>query len=247
MTFGLWDAALIFLGALAGGFVNGLTGFGTGITAMPFWLLTAPPVIAAQLAAGCGLAGQLQTLPKIWRSIDWRLSARFVPAGLVGVPLGVWALPHIPIDVFKLGIGVLLIVFCAVMLLAGASARLSRVHPVADGVAGFSGGLLAGVAGLSGPIPTAWALVQDWTRDQKRALFQTFNAIILAAMLAASAVAGLMSFAFLKAMAIALFGTTLGVLAGSFIYGRLNTRGFDRVVLVVLLVSGVVIVAQALL
>jgi hypothetical protein len=28
----------VLAGAVAGGFVNGLTGFGTGLTALPFWL-----------------------------------------------------------------------------------------------------------------------------------------------------------------------------------------------------------------
>jgi uncharacterized membrane protein YfcA len=30
--------AMLLIGALAGGFVNGLTGFGTGLTALPLWL-----------------------------------------------------------------------------------------------------------------------------------------------------------------------------------------------------------------
>jgi uncharacterized membrane protein YfcA len=47
--------AVVLAGALAGGFANGLTGFGTGLTALPFWLQVVEPVIAAQLASACGV------------------------------------------------------------------------------------------------------------------------------------------------------------------------------------------------
>ncbi len=205
---------------------------------MPIWLLVTSPVIAAQLAAGCGLLGQLQTLPRIWSKIRWRSVGPFIAAGLLGVPIGTYFLPLIPIETFRLGIGALLVVFCAVMLLSGEHYRLRRRYPAADLGVGFAGGLLAGLAGLSGPIPTAWSTLQTWTRDEKRALFQSFNMTILAAMLTASAVSGLMTWEFARAFAFGLFGTVIGVAIGGFIYARLDTRGFDRIVLAVLILSG---------
>ena len=42
--------AIVLVGALAGGFVNGLSGFGTGLTALPFWLQVLEPLLAAQIA-----------------------------------------------------------------------------------------------------------------------------------------------------------------------------------------------------
>ena len=48
--YGDWGAlAFVLAGALVGGFVNGLTGFGTGLTALPLWL-------QAVGAVGCGPA-----------------------------------------------------------------------------------------------------------------------------------------------------------------------------------------------
>ena len=48
------DAAAIFLllvGALAGGFVTGLAGFGTAMMALGIWLHVLPPSIAVPLAS----------------------------------------------------------------------------------------------------------------------------------------------------------------------------------------------------
>ncbi|TMJ70433.1 MAG: sulfite exporter TauE/SafE family protein, partial [Alphaproteobacteria bacterium] len=94
--------AVVLAGALAGGFANGLTGFGTGLTALPFWLQVVEPVIAAQLASACGVIGQVATLPTIWHAIDWRRLAPTLLAGLVGVPIGIFLLPYVSLGTFKL-------------------------------------------------------------------------------------------------------------------------------------------------
>ena len=65
---------LILIGAFAGGLVSGLTGFGTGITALPFWLAATTPQLAAPLVVVCSLVAQVQTLPAIWHAIDFNLN-----------------------------------------------------------------------------------------------------------------------------------------------------------------------------
>ena len=88
--------ALILAGALAGGFVNGLTGFGTALTGLPMWLQAVEPLIAAQLASACSVLGHLTTLPAIWRAVDWRRLAPMLIAGLIGVPIGTWSCRSFP-------------------------------------------------------------------------------------------------------------------------------------------------------
>jgi uncharacterized protein len=236
------DITLILAGALAGGFVNGLTGFGTALTAMPFWLQAVPPAIAAQLAAAGGAIGQLQTLPAIWHAIDWRRVAPFILAGLAGVPLGTWLLPHVSIRTFKLGVGIVLVAYCSLLLLTQRRFVVVGGGRLADVLVGLGGGFLRGLAGLSGPLPTIWASLKTWGRDEKRALFQTFNFAILSAMLAASAVAGLMTMELLRALLIALPGTIAGARFGGWVYKRLDVRRFDRLVLCVLMASGLALI-----
>ena len=78
------ETALLLLGALSGAFVNGLTGFGTGLTALVFWLHAVPPVVAAPLVCACSVVAQLQSLPGIWHAIDFRRLAPFVIGGCLG-------------------------------------------------------------------------------------------------------------------------------------------------------------------
>jgi uncharacterized protein len=54
---------IILIVALAGGLINGLTGFGTALTAIGLWLYVLAPPVAATLAILCSVVSQLQTLP----------------------------------------------------------------------------------------------------------------------------------------------------------------------------------------
>jgi uncharacterized membrane protein YfcA len=108
---GLEQIVLILLGALAAGMVNGLTGFGTAITALPIWLYVIPPTAASTLAIICAMISQLQTLPMILRHIDWRLALPLVVPGIVGVPVGTLLLPLIEPKFFKLGVAGFLIAY----------------------------------------------------------------------------------------------------------------------------------------
>jgi uncharacterized membrane protein YfcA len=239
MEAGDWATlALIFAGALVGGFVNGLTGFGTALAGLPMWLKAVEPLIAAQLASACSVLGHLATLPAIWRGADWRRLAPMLAAGLAGVPIGTWMLPLIPLGTFKLTVGLVLIVYCSFMLFVAGRVRLAAGGPGAEAAVGFAGGILGGIAGLSGVLPTMYGSLKAWPKDERRVFFQAFNLCILTAMLVASAVQGLVGTRFLLALAVAVPGTLTGSQLGIRLYRRLDDRRFDRVVLFVLLVSG---------
>lgn len=242
MTVGLGDwvtLALILAGALAGGFVNGLTGFGTALTGLPMWLQAVEPLVAAQLASACSVLGHVTTLPAMWRAMDWPRLAPMLIAGLVGVPIGTWLLPWISLAAFKLAIGLLLIGYCSFMLFAAGRVTLSSGGRGAEAVVGFAGGILGGIAGLSGVLPTIWAALKSWPKDDRRVMFQAFNMTLLTAMLVASLVQGLVGVRFLLALAVAVPGTLLGSWLGVRLYQRLDDRRFDRIVLIVLLLSGI--------
>ena len=234
--------ALILAGALAGGFVNGLTGFGTALTGLPMWLQAVEPLVAAQLASACSVLGHMTTLPAIWRATDWRQLTPMLVAGLLGVPIGTWLLPLISLEAFRIAVGIVLVVYCSFMLFAAGRVRLSAGGRAVEAAVGFGGGILGGLAGLSGVLPTIYASLQGWRKDERRAFFQAFNLVVLTAMLAVSAVQGLVGPRFLLAMAIAVPGTLLGSWIGVRLYHRLDDRRFDRIVLFVLLLSGFALV-----
>jgi uncharacterized protein len=239
---GAGQTIVIVLGALAGGIVSGLAGFGTGITAMGIWLYAVSPPVAASLVVVCSVAAQLQTLPTIWRSVEARRILPFIVPGLIGVPIGTLLLSCLDPRALKIGIGVLLLAFSLQMLIRRSGAAAAWGGRFADGVVGFGGGVLGGLAGLSGPLPTMWAAVRGWTKDESRSVFQTFNLSILAPALLAHALAGLLTKEVGWAVLAALPGTILGAWIGTAAYRRLSDRRFRDIILALLCVSGALLI-----
>ena len=88
-----------------------------------------------------------------------------------------------------------------------------------------------------------WGTVQNWERNEKRALYQVFNLTTLTLMLVASAVAGQMTKEFLIAALISVPGTIAGSHCGSWAYRRVDDRRYDRIVLGILMLAGLSLVA----
>lgn len=233
---------VVGLGALAGGFVAGLAGFGTGITAMGVWLYVLPPPVAATLVVVCSAFSQVQTLPKIWHAVERNRVLPFIVPGLAGVPIGTTLLSLLDIRTFKIGIGCLLLAYTTNALLVGGREPNSWGGKAADGTVGFLGGILGGLAGLSGPLPTMWAGLRGWSKEQSRAVFQAFNLSILCAALLSHAVSGFMTQELGYAVLAALPFTWLGSWLGIVLYGRVSEAIFSRIILVLLGLSGVTLI-----
>lgn len=237
--------ALLLAGALAGGFVSGLAGFGTALMALGIWLYILPPSIAVTLVLICSVIAQTATLPSMWRSFDLTLVWPFVIGGLLGVPLGTVLIAHADPRVFKLTVGVFLLVFPVALYLCKPKA-IAIGGKFADGAVGFAGGILGGLAGLSGPLPILWASVRGWGKDERRGIFQAFNTTVLFAALCLQAASGLVARDAIWLGALAFPATILGSWLGARLYHALNDQNFRDVVLGLLFLSGAVLVWTSL-
>jgi hypothetical protein len=237
---------LLFFGALAGGFVSGLAGFGTALMALGIWLYVLPPSLAVPLVLISSVVAQTATLPSMWRSFDFTLIWPFIIGGLVGVPLGTLLVAHADPHIFKLTFGVLLLAFPIVLYFQRAPVAFSFGGKPADTAIGFAGGILGGFAGLSGPIPILWASVRGWNKDERRGIFQVFNWTILLAALCLQIGTGLIGPNVIGLALVALPGTLLGTWLGTRVYHALNDRNFRDVVLALLVLSGVTLILTSL-
>jgi uncharacterized protein len=104
--------ALLVAGAAVAGFVQGLTGFGFSMVAMSIWVWGLSPQLAAVLAVFGSLTGQIVGWFSLRRALDLRTLLPFLLGGLAGIPIGAWLLPLLDADLFKLALGVLLVVVC---------------------------------------------------------------------------------------------------------------------------------------
>jgi uncharacterized membrane protein YfcA len=223
--------------ALFGGFVSGLTGFAFGLVVLGAWLHVIPPAVAGPMVAICGLCSQAVALPSFRRHFDTQRLWPFLVGGLLGVPIGVWLLGYVEPGWFKRAVGLFLIL-SATYQLFGRPAAITRGGRPADGAIGFVGGVMSGLAGLSGAVPTLWAMLRGWPKDSARAVYQPFNMAILGATLGGLYWAGALNGTHVHFSLVALPAVVIGCIAGLNAYKWVNAEQFRRIVLLLLLASG---------
>src|SRR5690606_11475970 len=239
--------AVVLVGALIAGFTTGFAGFGTGLVASGLWFHVLPAGQVPPLIVLTSVIAQVVGLITLRRAFDWPRAAPYLAGGALGVPLGVLALTLASPDLIRSAAGVLLVAY-GLYRLSGFGNRLRLKSPgrAADGAIGMTGGVLSGFAGLGGPVPLIWLQLQGGSPDSQRATYQPFNLVVLSLAAVAMLVAGRFDASLATIVAfcvpITLAGARLGVAA----YRRVGARGFERIILVLLLVSGAILVAQSL-
>jgi uncharacterized membrane protein YfcA len=227
------------------GFLNGLSGTGYALASLGFWLHAMPPATAAPLVALCSVIGHIQSLPRIWHGVVWSRLWPFLAAGLLGVPVGTLLLEHVRVQPLKVGVGLLLIFYSAWMGLVRRAPVVRGGGRLADAVVGFIGGLMGGMASLSGPAPVIWARLRGWTMHEQRGVNQPFNMAVLALAVITSAIAGFLDRRFLVFVVLALPTTLIGARFGLTLYGKVDDRQFRIIVLSLLGVSGATLIASS--
>ncbi len=239
--------AFLLFGALCAGFVTGFAGFGTGLVASGFWFHVLPPAFVPPMVVMASVTGQLIGLAKLRPKFDWPRAAPYLLGGALGVPLGVVALSYASPGLLRLCAGIFLVCYAASQL--SGLTRLSigswGGRP-SDAAVGLGGGILGGFAGLSGPLPLIWLQLRGGPSATQRAVYQPFNLIVLAIAGAGMATAGRIDMAVLQAMLLAVPGTALGAWLGAHFYRKASEVLFRRVVLALLLASGLLLVGQSL-
>ena len=233
---------IVLLGAAAAGFAQGVSGFAFSLVALSIWAWAVEPQLAAPMSVFGALVGQLVALPWVWRGFDLRKLLPLVIAGLAGVPLGALLLQWLDPTLFRFALGLFLLVYCPVMLMLPADYSWPHGGRIADGASGFAGGVLGGLAGISGPVPTLWTTLRGWDKDTQRGVLQAFNIAMHVATLTVYALSGKLTGDVLVMFAWIAPALAIPAVLGVLLFRRLAARTFRRLILMLLLVSGLTLV-----
>ena len=235
---------IVAVGAAVAGFVQGLSGFAFGMVAMSFWAWVLDPRLAAALAVFGALTGQLLAVFSVRRGFNWPLLWPFLLGGLAGIPLGVLILPHLDMDWFKAVLGALLALWCPVMLMAQ---RLPRIagNRWGDGAVGLVGGVMGGIGGFAGSVPTLWCTLRGFGKDTQRAVIQNFNLSMLAVTMATYLATGIVTRDMAPMFAVVAPAMLIPTLLGTRLYIGISEVAFRRLVLGLLTCSGLTLLASS--
>jgi uncharacterized protein len=237
------EILLLAGGAALAGLVQGISGFAFAMVAMSVWVWGIEPRLAAAMAVSGGLLGQVVALFTVRRAPQWPVLLPFLLGGLAGAPVGAWVLPYLNPAAFKLVLGVSLLLCCPAMLFTERLPQVRFGGRWADGAAGLLGGVLGGIGGFTGVVPSLWVTLRGWDKDLQRGVIQNFSLAALAATLAAYIATGAATADMWPQFAVVAPAMLLPSLLGARIYHGLSPAAFRRVVLVLLSLAGLVMVA----
>lgn len=237
---------VLFLAAtFVGGIATGLAGFAFGLVVSGVWLHIITPVETASLIVGYGVFVQAYGIWKMRHVFIWRHVIPLVIGVVIGAPIGAWLLHFTDPGVLRLGVGMLLIAYAAYGLLRPTVRGVPANVPVELGV-GLANGVLGGMTGLAGVFVTIWCGMRGWSKDTQRSVYQP---VILASFIATAVsliAAGALTRDFGKLYLLGLPPLLAGTLVGFKLYGHLNDEAFRKVILVLLLLSGLALAGPQL-
>jgi hypothetical protein len=246
---------LVFLLVLilgCAGFVSGMIGFGFGMVgASVLWIL--PPREGVPLIMLLSACSQIFSMIQLRSSMTplrawWPEGpAPCILGGFLGVPIGLSVLSRLNASLTDSIIG-LVILGCACWMI-GRAALMDR-HPLKRTLpgalfAGLIAGTIGGLCANPGPVMVIWSNLLGLSKEQQRAVVQPF---ILAAQLLALLIfvirggvfSGCLGILWISSFTVILITTRLGVIA----FHRLSNLAYNRLVIILLTISGISLIAK---
>lgn len=235
-----------FISILLASLVQGITGFGFALIAVPLLSLFIPelrnitPIIVIY-----SFLTNIIIVYKTRHYIDLKKILPLIIFGIIATPLGIYILLYINVNTLKIVVG-LIITITALAMLRNYKIKIKNQN-ISYGVVGLLSGLLNGSAGLSGPPVVLFLTNQNTDKDVFRANL-TFYGIatnIFAIILFVSE--GIVNTSVLNFTAIYLPALILGVFGGIKISSKINETLFKNLTIYLILFLGLYTVISTIL
>jgi hypothetical protein len=239
MLFGVF-VTIVFVASL----LQAILGFGSALVAVPLALLFLPKetVVSSMFMMSLSLNGFLSV--RIKEPISYRPVVIMFLASLLGLPVGVWILTAIPLDLMQVFVGCLVVVFTA--LLQWGKLRLPQ-SAVLTAIAGFFSGLLNTSTSMSGPPVLILLAGQGMPKDRFRRTLATFFFVSGLVAALALVVTGVMTPQRVSYGVVAIPFVFLAGYVGDRISARVPERPFRVLALAVLFAAGMYSVVTGLM
>jgi uncharacterized protein len=236
------ELPIFLLATFAGALVAGLSGFAFGLVAASIWLYILTPLQTATLIIAFGLIVQGYAVWKLRRALDWKKLIPFMLGAALGVPVGVFILTWANPAHVRIGVGAFLVLYSLYALFRPAINPVRAGGAAADAGVGFLNGVLGGITGLAGILVTIWCGLRGWPKDLQRTVFQPVAVAIFLMSALWIGAKGAVTAETVKLFLIGLPALLAGTWLGFRLFGRLNEAAFRKLVLVLVLASGVMLI-----
>jgi uncharacterized membrane protein YfcA len=231
--------------AFAGGLIYGITGFGSALVTIPLATHFVPLPFALAVFVIVDFISSLRISLEDPRKAVLPEIVRMVPMMMIGIVTGTTLLVNLPRQTSMVALGVFVLAYALYSFVPSAGTRtVSRGWAY---VAGFCGGVTGTVFGAGGPPYAIYLSHRPLAKEQFRATLTLNSLFSIGLRLIAFAITGLLMQDGVWIVAAAtLPGGLLGVWLASRVFRLISRETVLRAVSLMLLASGVSLIARAL-
>lgn len=227
-------ALIVFVGV----FIQTVSGFGLGLVTMPFLATMIGLDVARPLMVLVAISAQSVVIFRTRHSLSLGTVGMLSLLGFVGIPVGNWIAEAqvVPEPVLLGGLAVLITGYAAYALLSLSVPELHNDRY--GGLVGLLSGILTGAYNVGGPPVVIYADARRWTPDATRSNLQGFFLLKGVVLVIVHALSQNFTPVVFTSYVWTIPAIVAGLVAGFTMYKWVNAALFRRVVLVLLLLTG---------
>ncbi|MDP6063389.1 MAG: sulfite exporter TauE/SafE family protein [SAR202 cluster bacterium] len=227
-----------------GSIIAGTAGFGMGMTASPFMLLVLDPRTVVVISNAMGIAVFTVVLYQSRRALPVKEMSVIAVVGLVGTPVGVFALSTVSTNLLRIGI-LVLIMFTAIAVVSNAGTIFGKSKTIGP-VVGFVVGAIIAAFGIGGPLMVLYLLARGWSSQMLRASMSFFFLINMFTGVVGYVVTGLYTKERVVLTLIVAVPVLIGFSLGGLLLKKLDENTFRQGVIAVILFTSTMTLAWEL-
>jgi len=233
-----WILIIAIIILFFAGLIQGLAGFGFSMVSIPVLIIFIEPQLLTPTIIIHSVIINIFLFIKVRKDVQLGRIWPLVVAAIVGIPIGTWILLAVDADILRLFVGLF------ITLIGLAYIRDFRLDIKNEKMAflpvGFISGILNGSITLSGPPVVLTLTNQEVPKKTFRANMIAYFLLLNLATLPFHFMKGLFTEVCIDLSLMLLPGMVLGAFIGTMLVKRVDEDNFKRMVLVLVIVSGLV-------
>ncbi|WP_419656363.1 conserved uncharacterized protein DUF81 [Desulfosarcina variabilis str. Montpellier] len=237
-----WDTIYLGCIAFAAGLVQGFSGFGVVLVALPLMALIIDVKIAIPLVLMLGMVVNIILAMQLARNIEIRECLPLIVMSLPGIPIGVYTLKVVGPRPLEMLVGIVILLTVGTFLFLKPGAR--KLSKGWGWIAGLAAGFLGGSIGAAGPPVIIYTTLQPWAKHKIKSTMVGFFFILGLGIIITHLISGIITPTVWRYWTICVGPLALGVLLGIGLYGRSSATIYQRIAMLLLAILGLLLLLK---
>lgn len=223
--------------------VKGLSGFGSGLIAIPLLAFMFPLSFIVPVLGLLSYSGTLMQSIHLRKQVVWRDMLPLIPFSLLGIFVAIWLLVNVDANSLVMALGGFVLLYSIYSLLPLPVHTGGRRWAV---VAGSCGGMVGALFGTGGPFYVVYLKMRQLDKGQFRATMAMIFLVDGGARIVGYAMSGLFTMQTLWLSLILFPVLLLGMYVGHHLHIRIEQKRFNQVISLILMLSGLMLLYKAM-